>query len=102
MGMTRHEQLSTGWVDESHHGGMLLAVLGHLSDADRDVPGRHGGRRRLGVRRGAGRLDLEPHRARRDPPATAALRGGGWKATTLEHGGSLATSWMELVPMTDR
>ena len=37
IGMTRNEQLSTGWVDESQHGGMLLAVLGHLGDADRDL-----------------------------------------------------------------
>ena len=36
MRMTRDEQLSTGWVDESHQGGMLLAVLGHLGEADRD------------------------------------------------------------------
>ena len=35
MRMTRTEQLSTGWVDESHHGGMLLAVLGHLGEGDR-------------------------------------------------------------------
>ena len=35
MSMTRHEQLATDWVDESQHGGMLLAVLGHLDDADR-------------------------------------------------------------------
>ena len=33
---------------------------------------------------------------RSDPPATAALRGGGWKATTLDRDGSLATAWMEL------
>ena len=35
MRMTRTERLSTGWVDESHHGGMLLAVLGHLGEGDR-------------------------------------------------------------------
>ena len=35
MGMTRNEQLSTAWVDESSQGGMLLAVLGHLGEADR-------------------------------------------------------------------
>ena len=27
LGLTTKEQLSTGWVDESHQGGMLLAVL---------------------------------------------------------------------------
>ena len=36
MRMTREERLSTGWVDESHHGGMLLAVLGHLGEDDRN------------------------------------------------------------------
>ena len=37
MGMTRHEQLSTSWIEDTDHGGMLLAVLGHLGDADRDL-----------------------------------------------------------------
>jgi hypothetical protein len=33
---------------------------------------------------------------RADAPATAALRGGGWKATTLERDGALVPAWMEL------
>ena len=34
--------------------------------------------------------------ARQQTPPTAALRSGGWKATTLGRDGSLAAAWMEL------
>ena len=33
---------------------------------------------------------------RSGPPATASLRSGGWKATTLQNDGSLAAAWLEL------
>lgn len=95
MTMTRAESLSTAWVDESQHGGMLLGVLGHLGDADRSLLA---GLANAGDSAYAVVLDVaewDPS-TRRDPPATAALRGGGWKATTLERDGSLAASWLEL------
>jgi uncharacterized protein (DUF58 family) len=95
MGMTSHEQLTKAWVDESHQGGMLLAVLGHLGDADRTFLS---GLAAAGASAYAVVLDVSTwdRNVRAQPPATAALRSGGWKATTLEHGGSLATSWAEL------
>ncbi len=95
MGMTRHEQLTKAWVDESQQGGMLLAVLGHLGDADRTFLS---GLAAAGASAYAVVLDVSTwdRNVRAQPPATAALRSGGWKATTLEHGGSLATSWAEL------
>ena len=95
MGMTRHEQLSTDWIDESQHGGMLLAVLGHLGDADR---GFLGGLANAGDAAYAVVLDVAgwDRSARTDPPATSSLRVGGWKATTLQRGGSLSASWLEL------
>jgi uncharacterized protein (DUF58 family) len=95
MGMTRHEQLSTAWVDESHQGGMLLAVLGHLGDADRTFLS---GLAAAGASAYAVVLDVSTwdRTGRAQPPATAALRGGGWKATTLQHGNALAASWVEL------
>ena len=43
-------------------------------------------------------VDLGPRRAGADPPATASLRSGGWKATTLDRDGSLAPrgwSWRD-------
>ena len=95
MRMTRTERLSTGWVDESHHGGMLLAVLGHLGEGDRSFLA---GLATAGASAHAVVLDVSTWdpAERREPPATAALRAGGWKATTLERDGSLAAAWMGL------
>ncbi|MET0837687.1 MAG: DUF58 domain-containing protein [Marmoricola sp.] len=95
IGATRNEQLSTGWVDETQHGGMLLAVLGHLGDADRD---RLGGFATAGDSAYAVVLDVATwdRTGRAEEPATAALRSGGWKASTLTHDGSLAAAWQEL------
>jgi uncharacterized protein (DUF58 family) len=95
MTMTRDEHLSTGWIDETQHGGMLLAVLGHLGEADR---GFLTGLARAGDSAYAVVLDVaEWDRATStEEPATAALRSGGWKATTLQRSGSLAASWLEL------
>ena len=95
MRMTRTEQLSTGWVDESHHGGMLLAVLGHLGEGDRSFLA---GLATAGASAHAVVLDVSTWTPseRREPPATAALRAGGWKATTLERDGSLPAAWMGL------
>ncbi len=95
MRMTRKEQLSTGWVDESHHGGMLLAVLGHLGERDRSFLA---GLATAGASAHAVVLDVSTWAPseRREPPATAALRAGGWKATTLERDGSLPAAWMGL------
>ena len=95
MSMTRHEQLSTGWIEDTDQGGMLLAVLGHLTDADQDLLS---GMAAAGDSAYAVVLDVASWERgpRHDPPATAALRGGGWKATTLDRDGTLAAAWMEL------
>jgi hypothetical protein len=95
MSMTRHEQLSTEWIEDADQGGMLLAVLGHLVDADRDLLS---GMAAAGDSAYAVVLDVATwdRSGRVEPPATAALRSGGWKATTLERSGSLAAAWMEL------
>ncbi len=95
MRMTRKEQLSTGWVDESQQGGMLLAVLGHLGDADRDFLA---GLATAGASAHAIVLDVSTWAPTGwpAPPATAALRAGGWKATTLERDGALAAAWSGL------
>jgi hypothetical protein len=95
MTMTRHEQLSTGWLEDADQGGMLLAVVGHLTDADQDLLK---GMAAAGDSAYAVVLDVGSweRSGRHDPPATAALRSGGWKATTLERNGTLATAWMEL------
>jgi uncharacterized protein (DUF58 family) len=95
MSLTRHEQLSTEWIEDADHGGMLLAVLGHLNDADQDLLT---GMAAAGDSAYALVLDVSTwdRAGRHDPPATAALRSGGWKATTLTRDDSLATAWMEL------
>ncbi len=95
MRLTREEKLSTGWVDESHQGGMLLAVLGHLGEEDRNFLA---GLATAGASAHAVVLDVATwdRGSRREAPATAALRGGGWKATTLERDGALAAAWLGL------
>ena len=37
MTMTSQEKLSTRWIEDNDQGGMLLAVVGHLDDADQDL-----------------------------------------------------------------
>ena len=95
MRMTREERLSTGWVDNSHQGGMLLAVLGHLGEADRRFLS---GLATAGASAHAVVLDVSTweRTSRGEPPATGELRSGGWKATTLERDGALAAAWLEL------
>ncbi len=95
MGMTRREQLSTAWVDDTHQGGMILAVLAHLNGPDRALLG---GLASAGASAHALVLDVSTwdRSGRVEAPATAQLRSAGWKATTLERGGSLAAAWQEL------
>jgi uncharacterized protein (DUF58 family) len=95
MTMTRHEQLSTGWIEDTDHGGMLLAVLGHLGDSDQELLS---GMAAAGDSAYAVVLDVATWErgGRADVPATGALRSGGWKATTLDREGALAAAWMEL------
>ncbi len=95
MGMTRKEQLATDWIDDTQHGGMLLAVLGHLGEADRRFLGNlsRAGDSAYGVVLDVAGWDRS---TRADPPATGSLRASGWKASTLSRDGSLAASWQEL------
>lgn len=95
MGLTRDEHLSTGWIDETQHGGMLLAVLGHLGESDRAFLGglANAGDSAYAVVLDVADWDRSSHS---DPPATAALGSQGWKATTLARDGSLAASWLKL------
>jgi hypothetical protein len=74
---------------------MLLAVLGHLGDADRK---RLSGFAAAGDSAYAVVLDVATwdRSGRPDPAATASLRSGGWKAATLDNEGSLAAAWQEL------
>ena len=94
MGMTRNEQLSTGWVDESPRAGCCSRCS--VTSGRRTATSSPGWPTpAIGARRGAGRVELEPHGSR-EPPATASLRSGGWKATTLDRDGALAAAWLEL------
>jgi hypothetical protein len=70
-------------------------VLGHLGASDRAF---FGGLANAGDSAYAVVLDVsdwDPH-SPAEPVATASLRSGGWKASTLERDGSLAASWLEL------
>jgi uncharacterized protein (DUF58 family) len=95
LGMTRSEQLSTGWVDERQQGGMVMAVLGHLQHGDAELLG---GIASAGASAYAVVLDVAAWEqgAGREPPATAQLRSYGWKATTLSRDDVLASAWQEL------
>ncbi|KQT91157.1 hypothetical protein ASG49_12600 [Marmoricola sp. Leaf446] len=94
---SRQGALATDWVDESQHGGMLLAVLGDLDDADRRTLGRLAA---AGDAAYAVVLDVDSWSttarvADRTTP-TAELRRHGWRAATLARGGSLGATWQEL------
>lgn len=96
MTMTRHEHLSTDWLQDNDHGGMLLAVLGHLGDADTSLLT---GLAAAGDSAYAVVLDVASWASaggRREEPATGRLRTGGWKAATLDRDGSLGAAWLEL------
>jgi uncharacterized protein (DUF58 family) len=99
LNLTRREQLSTDWVDESQHGGMIMAVLGHLQSSDRQLLA---GLAAAGATAHAIVLDVSTwERGGRnagtpDPPATAWLRAHGWKATTLERDTPLPAAWQGL------
>ena len=94
---TRQHTLATDWVDESQHGGLLVAVLGDLDDADRRTLGRLAA---AGDAAYAVVLDVDswgrtPAVAGRTT-ATADLRRHGWRAATLARGGALGATWQEL------
>ncbi len=95
MGQTRRDQLSTDWVDDSHQGGMLVAVLGHLGETDKAFLG---GLAETGASAYALVLDVSEwdrsHPAA--PPATESLGARGWQATTLGRDGSLSAAWQAL------
>jgi uncharacterized protein (DUF58 family) len=95
MGQSRHEQMSTRWVDESQQGGMLLAVLGHLRDPDRDFLA---GLASAGAAAHALVLDVSQWDRTHSPAAspTASLRARGWKAATLGRETPLAAAWLEM------
>lgn len=88
-------QLATGWVDDSQHGGMILAVLGRLTPRDLEVLA---GFAAAGDSAYAVMLDVDAWESGRPTPApaTASLRRHGWKASTLTPEGPLAAAWQEL------
>ena len=96
MGMSRSEQLHTDWVDETQQGGMLVAVLGHLTRADTEVLS---GLAAAGASAYAVVLDTaqwEHRDGTSGAPVTAVLRAHGWKASTLGRDQSLVPAWVEL------
>ena len=127
LGLTRREQLSTDWVDESQHGGMIMAVLGHLQTGDRELlaglaaagaeRARHrAGRLDVGARRGrlraagdglAARARLEGHHPGTRHPAAGGLAGAGAMNEVWQERWSrgrmgtallaLATGWVALI-----
>ena len=94
---SRQHTLATDWVDESQHGGLLVAVLGDLTDADRQVLGRMAvaGDAAYAVVLDVDTWSRTPTVAGRTT-ATADLRRHGWRAATLARGGSLGATWQEL------
>ncbi len=97
MGLSRSEQLHNEWVDETQHGGMLIAVLGHLNRADTEVLA---GLAAAGAAAHAVVLDVSQWESRPDRSSGAAVTGAlgarGWKAATLGRNQSLVPAWLEL------
>ncbi|MCW2785714.1 MAG: hypothetical protein JWP74_2231 [Marmoricola sp.] len=95
-------EISTGWVDETVTAGMVIGVLGALSDRDRVFMSR------LHTRGNASyaiALDVETWAGRAGAGSTGRPGNGetaswlqqrGWKAATLDRGASLPAAWQEL------
>ena len=99
LGMTRHEQLSTDWIEDTDHGGMLARGAGTPARRRSRAAGRDGGRRRLGVRRGAGHGDVGAI----GPPGGARDRGVAQRWLEGHHAGPRRLAGHRLdgaVPMT--
>lgn len=99
MGLNRSEQLHTEWVDETQQGGMLVAVLGHLTRADTQVLSglAAAGAAAYAVVLDTGQWEQRQHTgAAPVTPATSVLRAHGWKATTLGRHESLVPAWLDL------
>jgi uncharacterized protein (DUF58 family) len=94
---SRQHTLATDWVGQSQPGGLLVAVLGDLTEADRQVLGRMAV---AGDAAYAVVLDVDTWSRTATvagrTTATADLRRHGWRAATLERGGSLGATWQEL------
>lgn len=88
--------VEAGWLSEPAHGGLVVAVLGALRDADRPFVSRlqHHSTVALAVA-----LDVDawtPHLAGAPSSAAAALGAQGWRAVTLGPRDRLDTAWQEL------
>ncbi|HEX4189772.1 MAG TPA: DUF58 domain-containing protein [Marmoricola sp.] len=90
--------LSTGWVDDTTTGGLLIGVFGALGEHDRAFLSR------LHTRGGASyalalAVDTWASREHRAVPGTTSkmwLAQRGWKTAELERSGSLQAAWQEL------
>jgi uncharacterized protein (DUF58 family) len=93
---TAHAQYDTGWLADSAHGGLVVAVLGALDGHDQPVL-----RRMLHHAGSAFALPLDVDQWQPGPPRptvdTAGMLGRqGWRAANLRPGDRLETVWQEL------
>jgi hypothetical protein len=95
-------RLDASWLAESGHGGLVVAVLGSVSDADAPFL------KRLQHHFGAAlavALEVDrwaPHLAPTGAGAAPALSASGWRATSLGPGDRLDLAWQELGRMAAR
>ncbi|EON23387.1 MULTISPECIES: DUF58 domain-containing protein [Nocardioides] len=96
-------QLDTAWLAEPAHGGLLIAVLGAISDND----GRFLKRLRHHAATSAAiALDVDAWAPHLSPSGTAttseALASTGWRAVTLRPRDHLEVVWQELGRLSNR
>ena len=96
--------LRTGWLSDSHQGGLLVAVLGDVAGHDQAVLAkmRHGAGTSLALVLDVDRWTREPSATSRSADAVVALlAAGGWVAVTAGPQDKLPAVW-EQVGLTGR
>ena len=92
---TPHAQFDSGWLAESSHGGLVVAVLGYLESHDQPMLRRmlHHSGSALAIA-----LDVDQWRpgGQAGEGNAGALGRAGWRAVNLHPGDRLETVWQEL------
>ena len=103
MGTTPLTLPETRWLSEPGHGGLVVAVLGRVTEHDTHFLGRLGLRATDSL---ALTLDTPGWAAGRSGPTTATvppeLRSAGWRAVVLGPGDDLDTRWRALARAAER
>lgn len=94
-------RLTTEWLGESGHGGVMIAVLGSLDAVDVPIFRRMLTQANTAL---ALSLDVAAWGGGLEPttPASAHLAGQGWRLVTLRPGDRIESAWLDLARQSNR